>query len=67
MSSKRRVPSSRCDRDGHNKHLCILTDYYFHTDNAEKYRALVKNPKFKCQFCGRTAKSDKNLCYPKEL
>ena len=67
MSSRKNAPSSRCNRDCHSKHLCILTDQYFHTNAPEEYRAMVMDPKFKCQFCGRSAKSDKNVCYPIEL
>jgi hypothetical protein len=67
MSEKNNIPNSRCKSEVHSEHLCILTEQYFHLHEAEKYRAIVEGPKFKCQFCGRTAKSDKNLCHAIEL
>jgi len=65
MSKK--LPNSRCNHAGHTQHLCALTDDYFHVKCPDEYRTIVKTPEFKCQFCGRAAKSDKNLCYPVEL
>ncbi|MHC4570759.1 MAG: hypothetical protein ACYS0C_01605 [Planctomycetota bacterium] len=59
--------NSRCQKEGHSNHLCILTDKFFHIHNAEEYRAMVKDSEFKCEFCGRTARSDNNLCYPIDL
>jgi hypothetical protein len=67
MSEDDYVPNSRCENEGHSRHLCILTDQYFHLNDPEKYREMVREPEFKCKFCGRTAKSDRNLCYPVEL
>ena len=64
---KEKLPSSRCNHAGHTKHMCTLADQYFHINCAEEYREMVTDAKLKCQFCGRTAKSDKNLCYPAEL
>ncbi|OHB75504.1 MAG: hypothetical protein A2Z25_07240 [Planctomycetes bacterium RBG_16_55_9] len=65
--SKKKVPKARCSRAGHNKHICALADQYFHINCADEYRVMIKEPQFKCQFCGRTAKSDKSLCYPADL
>jgi hypothetical protein len=64
---KEKLPSSRCNHAGHMEHMCTLTDQYFHINCAEEYREMVKDAELKCQFCGRTAKSEKNLCYPVEL
>jgi hypothetical protein len=52
-----------CSSPTHNKHLCFLTERYFHVNNPEEYRNLVQNPKFKCKICGRVANTDQNLCY----
>ena len=65
--SKKKTPNAPCSRAGHSKHICTLADRYFHINCADEYRAMVKEPEFKCQFCGRTARSDKNLCYPTDL
>ena len=67
MSEENNIPDSPCENEGHSEHLCILTNQYLHINDPEKYRAIVRDPEFKCQFCGRTAKSDQNLCYPGEL
>jgi len=66
-NAKLDIPDSRCNETGHSQHLCTLTDQYFHINCAEQYRTLVKNPEFKCKFCGRTAKNGQSLCYPDEL
>ena len=67
MVEEVKLPNSRCKSEVHCQHLCTLTDQYFHVNEAEKFRAMVKDAKFKCQFCGRIAKSHENLCYSAEL
>jgi hypothetical protein len=67
MSKEYVIPDSPCEAEGHVRHLCKLTEDFFHLRNAEEYREIVKSAEFKCQFCGRTAKSEENLCYPIEL
>jgi hypothetical protein len=52
---------------GHDKHLCYLNNLDYQKSNAEEYKALVKNPKFFCENCGRAAASEKNLCKPVKL
>ena len=47
--------------------MCALADQYFHINCPDEYRAMVKEPEYKCQFCGRAAKTTTNLCYPAEL
>jgi hypothetical protein len=51
----------------HTEHLCYIVSQGFHLTDEEAYRALVENPKFKCNHCGRTASGDKNLCVPAKL
>jgi len=36
----------------------------FNLSDEAEYQALVKDPQFKCQKCGRLAKSEINLCQP---
>jgi len=67
MSQTNILPNSPCETEGHVRHLCKLTDEHFHVHNAEEYKELVMGAEFKCQFCGRTAKSKENLCYPIRL
>ena len=67
MVEEIKLPDSRCKSEVHCEHLCTLTDQYFHVHEDEKFRAMVKYPEFKCQFCGRIAKNSENVCYPAEL
>jgi hypothetical protein len=65
--SKEKLPTAPCSGPTHNEHMCALADEYFHVNCPDQYRAMVKDAEFKCLFCGRTAKSKSNLCYPAEL
>lgn len=52
---------------GHDKHLCYLNNLDFQKSHVEEYKSLIKNPKFFCENCGRSAASEKNLCKPVKL
>jgi hypothetical protein len=67
MPKSKKLPSSPCNHAGHSQHMCALADEYFHIHCPDEYRAIVTNPEYKCQFCGRATKSPTNLCYPVEL
>ena len=67
MSKQETLPRARCQSEGHSKHLCSLTDGYFHVHCPDEFRQIAKDARFKCQFCGRTARFKENLCYPVEL
>ena len=56
-----------CKSELHRRHLCYFISQGFHLTNPEKYEAMISNPHFKCQHCGRVAKSDKSLCVPLSL
>lgn len=56
-----------CKSETHNRHLCYIVSQGFHLSDAETYKALVKDAEFKCQTCGRLAKSGDNLCVPEKL
>jgi len=51
----------------HDDHLCLLAEQYYHIHEPVRFRSLVRNPRFKCEFCGRTAAQARNLCYPAPL
>ena len=52
---------------GHQDHLCVGHAVgYLHT-NLEDYKKLVRNARFICKQCGRTAADAKNLCDPDPL
>jgi len=52
---------------GHEKHLCYLNNLDYQKTNAREYRELIKNPRFYCENCGRSAPNEKNLCKPAAL
>ena len=56
-----------CKSELHSQHLCYFISQGFNLTDEEKYKAMVSDPEFKCQHCGRVAKSDKNLCEPVSL
>ncbi|MHC4571254.1 MAG: hypothetical protein ACYS0C_04160 [Planctomycetota bacterium] len=56
-----------CKSDSHGQHLCYIISQGFHLSDQQQYKALVEDPKFKCQHCGRVANSEDNLCKPAEL
>ncbi len=53
--------------EGHQFHLCYLQNVGFVKNKLEQYKKLVKDAKFVCTQCGRTAASDKNLCGPRKI
>ncbi len=56
-----------CDDPQHDKHLCYLMYEGFHFQNPEAYKELVQDAHFRCQQCGRTARSRDSLCMPEGL
>jgi hypothetical protein len=52
---------------GHDEHLCYLHNIGFLTKNLDDYKRLVKDAKYICKACGRTAVKDTNLCVPEKL
>jgi len=56
--------NSGCGNSSHTQHLCCMFSEGVNLSNETEYRALVENPQFKCQKCGRLAKSGINLCKP---
>ena len=52
---------------GHEKHLCLLQNTGYLKENFDDYKNLVRNPKFVCKGCGRTAANDTSLCAPEPL
>lgn len=56
-----------CKSDEHTKHLCHFVSYGHHVHNEKDYKELIKEPKYKCNFCGLTANLAESLCKPLEL
>ena len=59
--------NTECQSASHTQHLYYMVSQGFHLSDKEDYEALVKDPKFKCEHCGRVANSDKSLCKPLAL
>lgn len=59
--------NAECKSEHHDEHLCYIISQGFHLSDPQEFNELVNEPRFKCQHCGRVAKSDKNLCKPTEL
>lgn len=59
--------NSECGSTRHNQHLCYFVSQGFHLSDKEEYKTMVENPQFKCQHCGRSARSEENLCEPVKL
>jgi len=56
-----------CKSESHGQHLCYIISQGFHLSDEQEYQTLIKDPQFKCQHCGRMAKSEDNLCEPVSL
>jgi hypothetical protein len=55
------------DAELHAHHLCYIVSQGFDLTDERCYRALLEDPKFKCDHCGRTANRDQNLCVPVQV
>ena len=67
ISSKTSWQTERCAVDEHHEHLCQLAEKYYHVHEPQQFRAMVLNPRFKCEYCGRAAAEPSCLCYPTPL
>ncbi len=63
----------RCESASHEQHLCWMATQMVrsqdsaHRPSVEELQALSRNPQFRCEWCGRVAASDRNLCKPVRL
>ena len=53
--------------NGHDKHLCYLTNLGFMVESPQDYMKLVRDANYICKQCGRAANSPDNLCKPMKL
>lgn len=67
MNEKAFKDDSGCGSSSHEQHLCYIISQGFHLTDEVEYQALIKDPLFKCQKCGRLAASQINLCKPEKL
>jgi len=59
--------NTECNSGVHTEHLCYIISQGFHLSDEQKYKVLVEYAEYKCNHCGRIAKSDANLCVPDRL
>lgn len=52
---------------GHEKHLCYLANLHFHQSNWQEYKHMVKDARYVCKECGRSAADKHQLCKPAKL
>ncbi|MHC4725852.1 MAG: hypothetical protein ACYS17_01350 [Planctomycetota bacterium] len=67
MTEEKIAKNESCASDVHNEHLCFLICDGFYETNRDAFRAMVQDAQYRCQICGRTASSRKNLCDPVTL
>jgi hypothetical protein len=64
---------TRCESDSHEQHLCWMATQAVRSPASarrslvEEQQALARDPRFRCDWCGRVAASDRNLCKPVSL
>ncbi len=56
-----------CDTEQHTEHLCYMISQGFNISDAQEFCELTENAEFRCNHCGRAAKSNINLCAPTPL
>ncbi|MFC1634575.1 hypothetical protein ACFL5Z_07005 [Planctomycetota bacterium] len=61
------IHNTECQTGLHTDHLCYMISQGFHISDEQEFKALVDKPEFKCNHCGRTAKSSTNICVPAQL
>ena len=67
MAKQNNEHNTECKSELHDQHLCYIISQGFHLTDEQEYNAIVKDAQFKCQHCGRIAKSDQSLCEPAKL
>jgi hypothetical protein len=67
MDEQRRQCEQQRGSGQHDDHLCYLIATGFALSDEQEYRALIAEPRYRCNHCGRTAKSNVNLCVPGDL
>jgi hypothetical protein len=67
MSYVFEIPGLEMPHSKHEQHLCFLQNLGYVEKNLEEYKRLVRNTKFVCKNCGRTAENRVNLCEPEPL
>ena len=67
MAEQTMTSNETCLGDVYNEHLCFLICDGFYETDKDAFRAMVQDAQYRCTICGRTARSEKNLCDPVAL
>ena len=67
MAVELKQQKTECRTGNHSEHLCYLISQGFNLSDEQEFRALIENAKYRCDHCGRHAKSEANLCVPEPL
>jgi hypothetical protein len=59
--------NQECKSELHHQHLCYVVSQGFHLTDEQRYKDIVRDPRFACEHCGRVAKKAQNLCEPYDL
>jgi hypothetical protein len=51
----------------HDQHLCYLQNMGYVESYFNDYKELIKNARFVCKNCGRSAANEENLCKPEKM
>ena len=62
-SGLKNKPSLSDNHPHHERHLCSLVE----KRKMKTVARLAKDAKYVCLICGRSSKSEKNLCWPTEF
>ena len=58
--------TKRCTGN-HIEHLCYLISQGFHLSDEQEFKALIEDAQYRCDHCGRHAKSENSVCVPMHL
>jgi hypothetical protein len=67
MAEKLLQHNTECCTGDHSEHLCYLMSQGFHLSDEQEFKMLIEDAQYRCDRCGRYAKSDANLCVPMHL
>jgi hypothetical protein len=67
MMAKILQHNTECCTGDHTEHLCYLISQGFDISDAQEFRSLIEDAQYRCDHCGRHAKSYTNLCVPMHL
>jgi hypothetical protein len=67
MTERLSQPNSELRTGEHSEHLCYLISQGFHLSDEQEFKALIEDARYRCDHCGRHAKSEANLCVPMHL